>query len=112
MSQAHAEVAHVKPKLTAPSEGAVFDNYPRTAVFSWERVPRASKYRIEVQCEIKDADTGQASWIGCAILFSAESQVKLDTFPGAQRGRWRVIGMDAKGATGQSSEWRTFRFTK
>ena len=102
----------LKPSLVNPKEGAVFENYPRTAAFSWEPVQWASKYRVDIQCEVKNLDSGQVSWIDYRKLFSTQCHAKIDNFAGAQRGRWRVTAIDATGVSGQSSEWRTFRFTK
>jgi hypothetical protein len=31
-------------------------------------------------------------------------------FIGAQPGRWRVRGLDARGVAGPASPWRTFRY--
>ena len=112
ISQFHAAAQLQKPSLTDPKEGAVFDNYPRKATFSWQPVPQASKYCIEIQSEVKNMDTGKSDWITFWKLFSTETHSKIDNFVGAQQGRWRVTAIDATGATGQCSEWRTFRFTK
>jgi hypothetical protein len=110
--QFHAAAQLQKPALTDPKEGAVFDNYPRKATFSWEPVQWASKYCIEIQCEIKDIDSGESSWIVFRKLYSTECHTQIDTFVGAQRGRWHVTAIDTTSAAGDTSEWRTFRFTK
>ena len=108
----HAGDPSLKAELVSPQDGAVFDNYPRTAKFSWNAVFGAAKYLIEVQCAIKDMDTGKSSWLECKKVYVTDVQFSMDSFPGAQQGRWRVTAYDAGGGEGESSEWRTFRFTR
>lgn len=108
----HAGDPSLKAELVSPQDGAVFDNYPRTAKFSWKTVFGAAKYLVEIQCSVKDMDTGKSTWIDCKKVYVTDVQLSLDSFPGAQQGRWRVTAYDAAGGEGESSEWRTFRFTR
>jgi hypothetical protein len=112
ISTIHAADPSLKAELVSPQEGAVFDNYPRTAKFSWKTVFGAAKYLVEVQCSVKDMDSGKISWIDCKKVYVTDAQFTLDTFPGAQQGRWRVTAFDAGGGEGESSDWRTFRFKR
>jgi hypothetical protein len=102
----------LKTELVSPKDVAVFDNYPRSATFSWKAVFGASKYYVEVQCSVKDMDTGKSTWILFRKSYVTDTQFSIDTFVGAQAGRWRVTAYDAGGGAGDSSEWRTFRFTR
>jgi hypothetical protein len=108
----HAGDPSLKADLVSPQDGAVFDNYPRTAKFSWNTVLGAAKYLVEVQCSVRDMDTGKSTWIDCKKVYVTDAQFTLDSFPGVQQGRWRVTAYDTTGGEGDSSEWRTFRFTR
>ena len=112
ISSIHAGDPSLKTELTSPEDGAVFNNYPRTATFKWKAVLDAAKYLIEVQCSVKDMDTGNSTWIEATKKYVTGTQFNMTSFPGAQTGRWRVTAYDAGGGEGESSEWRTFRFTR
>jgi hypothetical protein len=107
-----ADSALDTPNLTSPEQNATFNNYPRSVNFSWEAVMGASKYCIEIQCLVKDLSTGKDNWIQCIKRYTTNIHSSIDTFPGAQPGRWRVTAVDSHGKLGQSSEWWKFRFTK
>ncbi len=98
------------PSQVSPEDGAVFSISPRTMTLSWQPVPGAAKYMVEVDafgactagrfCSDVDGAT-QITDAGGAL----NTQV---TFVGAQPGRWRVWAVDAAGKTGRKSPWREF----
>lgn len=101
----------IAPRLTAPDDGAVFSTYPREMTLKWQPSPNAASYVVEWDYsyngkwhleEQKLPDDG----------FPVRGTEYTFEFVGAQSGRWRVFPVNAAGARGTPSEWRTFRFTK
>jgi len=74
----------------------------------------AWKYSIEIQYENEYGNgkvTGE--WFDIEkIQYSKKNHFYMDGFVGGQPGRWRVRAIDANGLSGQSSDWRMFRFTR
>lgn len=113
----HRPFALAAPRPTAPADGAVFHHYPRTTVLEWSPVPGAACYSVEVEyfdCWPK-ADcpkTGPHELAGDPPQSGLEETRYEFNFIGAQRGRWRVWALDARGRAGAKSAWVNFRYTR
>jgi hypothetical protein len=96
------------PAITQPTEGQVFDNFPRTTTISWTAVANAAKYQLSVDVNTTP-DTDQENWE--PVL---DNQEVVDTFYLAQLPatdgpfRTRVRAVDADDAVGPYSEYVTF----
>jgi hypothetical protein len=112
VSPLHAGDPSLNTELVSPQDAAVFNNYPRALTLQWKPVLGASKYLVEIQCSVKDMDTGKINWIDWQKKEVTEAQFTIKMFAGAQPGRWRVTAFDSAGGAGDASDWRTFRFTK
>jgi hypothetical protein len=90
----------------------VFEHYPRETTVVWSPVSDAAAYMVEWDY----GNPRDGSWASeradrTGTLRSTDP-VATFQFVGAQPGRWRVWALDAKGAAGQKSEWREFRYTR
>ncbi len=105
--------ALVAPKLLAPDPGSVFTHYPRAVALSWEAVPNAAGYRVELDFGLPgqgvwhSEQSGRNDW----VVTTTTPGYSFD-FTGAQPGRWRAWAVDTRGLAGAKSEWREFSFTK
>ena len=89
------------PELLAPVDGAVFDNFPRTTLLSWQPVTGAIGYAIDV-------------FFGGSWLFGigvTEPHASFD-FVGAQAGSWQVWALFKDGRRSPGSVKRTFQYTR
>ena len=97
------------PTLIAPTDGSVFDHYPRTTTLEWSTVSGAASYIIEIEyCSPAGCD----DW---AVGYSPVTRTTTSytfNFVGAQPGRWRVWGVDVNGQDGPKSDWWEFRYTR
>lgn len=111
------------PGLLEPQEGATFDLYPRRTVVSWNSVPTAATYVLEVQVIIvrmgRRSDGSlfpdseywgphndglhHANVAGTSAVFY---------FIGAQRGRVRVRAVATNGGASAPTRWRNFRYKR
>lgn len=99
------------PKLLAPAPKTVFNHYPRKTVLSWEPVPGAVAYGVEVDWFMQRWNTDHQG--RSESLYSGIQETQLTfSFMGAQPGRWRVWAVDAQGRAGAKSEWWEFSYTK
>lgn len=94
------------PTLVSPADGAVFDHYPRTTTITWDPVPYADSYYVEVQAYSNNI------WFTCRSYTVTETSYTFD-FVGMQPGRWSVTALDSTGiyASSDPSEWRGFEYT-
>jgi hypothetical protein len=97
--------ASTKPKLLTPIPGQVFSNFPRTTTLTWEPVPGATSYQVEVQCDT----CGSTPWVTWITATTAQTTYTFN-WVGAQSGRWRITANLPSGP-GEASELREFRYT-
>ncbi|MBF0496529.1 MAG: hypothetical protein HQK58_08145 [Deltaproteobacteria bacterium] len=94
------------PAVLRPTNGAIFNHFPRKTVMNWTAVPGAVAYRILVEYK-------GGAWIQLvkhevgATVTSYEFQ-----FIGAQPGRCKVWAVDARNHNGIASPWHNFRYTR
>lgn len=96
---------NAKPRLERPFDQVIFHNYPRDIALTWDDVPNADHYEVEVQWQhvlTKD-------W----HMLPRYPIVTKDTthnfqFIGAGAGRWRIVAINAEGIRSSYSEWRQF----
>lgn len=95
------------PVQTGPANGVALHNYPRTTTLSWQPVPGASAYRVEVEY----FDTAWRPYVNTQVANVLSSSYTF-AFVGKQPGRWRItaIGTGAY-RTSAASAWRTFTYT-
>lgn len=100
-----------RPQLGFPRNESNFTNYPRTITFTWSPVSGADSYLLEVDC-LHCARSGKwSSEMGEFYFRKQVSQTSLDyTFPGDNRGRWRVKAADKSGRESEWSDWNYFAF--
>jgi hypothetical protein len=94
------------PVLLRPSDGSIFNHYPRTTTYLWGAVPNATSYRIEIQF---DGGMDYYPW----RTFETASTTYTNNFVGAQDGRWRVTALDSTGnhSAAAPSDWWIFTYT-
>jgi len=112
ISPLHAGDPSLNTELVSPQDAAVFNNYPRTLTLQWKAVLGASKYLVEIQCSVRNLDTGNNSWVDWQKKEVTDTQFTIKNFAGANPGRWRVTAFDSGGGASDATDWRTFRFTK
>jgi thiol-disulfide isomerase/thioredoxin len=98
------------PKLLSPSAGASFDHFPRVTTLVWSPVEGASGYVVE--WDFYDGGQWAGDRTGILAKERVADPVHTMSFVGAQRGRWRVTTLDAKGNLGAPSAWREFVYTR
>ena len=105
-----AQMLHVDalpaPVLTSPTDGTLFTDLAPDTILTWQRVPRAKRYEVEVQCLCGP------DWIA---FRSGSVTTTSFTFAWSRAGdfkerRWRVTPVAANGTPGASSVWWGFRF--
>src|SRR5437867_5706668 len=126
------------PVQTAPPDGAVLHGLPRTTSLTWQPVPGATSYKVEVEVcaagpygagwtlppttalcaslctSLRDAgliERGDACGYSIPVVASTPSPQYTFDFVGDQPGRWRVWAIDASGHEGPKSPWWEFRYT-
>ena len=102
------------PKQVSPANGKVFRHFPRTTKVTWKATSGAKSYTIELDCmnccsrgkwcrDVRKKYRVVPNIKGTSYKFS---------WVGAQKGRWRVWAVDAKGKAGRKSAWRTFDYKR
>jgi hypothetical protein len=104
------------PTQLSPQDGSVFNNYPRTATISWEAVPGATGYVIQIQACNPDGCDASTSSNGSNLPPYSQTvngvSYYSQGFVGAQPGRWRVAALKPDGELGQFSPWWGFTYTQ
>jgi hypothetical protein len=108
------------PRLVEPGDGATFDVYPRRTRVSWEPVPGATHYLLDVELftTIEESRQGRTlssrrDWTRVAGAHLRQRFIEPSgtfVFGGANRGRWRVRAINARGFASRASEWRGFEY--
>lgn len=93
------------PQHLRPYDNTHFDKLPRNMELQWQQIQGAVYYLVEIQYEIPDS--GQWHVIPNYPV-AVEGETYPFEFPGAQRGRWRVIAVDENGTKSKPSEWWYF----
>lgn len=94
------------PELLTPPDGTLFkDNDPETTL-TWQGVPHARRYNVEVEC---------LCTVGWSAFQSGTVATTSFTFEWNRGGdfkekRWRVTAVRANGAPGTPSVWWQFRY--
>lgn len=95
------------PSLTAPASDQVLTNFPRTATFNWSAVSGATRYELEIACDVCVSKTNK--WAN-AKSYSVTGTTYTTKVPGADNQfRWRVRGYNGSTA-GSWSVYRYFRY--
>lgn len=94
------------PVLTSPPDGTLFTDLASDTTLTWQRVPHARRYDVEVQCLCGTDWTAFRSGTVTPVSF---------TFTWSRAGdfkdkRWRVTAVAANGTPGTPSAWSGFRF--
>jgi len=97
----------VAPQPLTPPDGTTLSEFPRRTKVTWEPVPGAAAYKVEVEYQEPDMQWHPNG----SVAKSTVTEHEFD-FVGAQPGRWRVWAEDSSGGEGPKSEWRTFRYSK
>lgn len=110
------------PRPVRPEDGATFDVYPRRTSVSWEPVPGATHYvlDVEIMTTIEESRQGRTissrhGWAPVAGTHVRQRFVEPGgtfDFIGANLGRWRVRAINARGIASRASEWRRFEYRK
>jgi hypothetical protein len=92
------------PSRIGPVDGAVFNIFPRTFVYSWNPVPGATRYGLQIEyCQPGRTDC--RAW----FLTSTTASSVTHNFVGLQPGRWRVWSIDdVTGEVSARSTWWWF----
>ncbi len=101
------------PQPTLPTDGQVFNHYPRTLQFKWNPVSLPGvKYSVEVDAFHAIHANQWAEQTGqiFAIYHNISTNSLNHSFVGAQPGRWRVRAVIG-GVVCAWSPWSYFRFT-
>ena len=100
------------PQQLSPSNGAMFSIFPRTTTLQWSPVAGASKYMVQIDCQ--DCCQG-GKWCsdvgGDARVIEVKGTSYTFDWVGAQKGRWRVWGIDESGE-GPKTGWWVFEYTE
>lgn len=101
------------PVLVSPYDGKVFDqSFPRNTTFTWEAVPGAKKYVLELMACSSSKPNDCFVWPQNKPKHEVFGTTYTFGFVGAQPGKWRVTAIDAKGISGIPSAWWSFKYTK
>lgn len=98
------------PVQTAPRNGTVFNNYPRTLTLAWNSVAKAISYTVLIYY----FQPGQTNCIGGTPLSKITDLTSTSytfDYVGAQPGCWQVWATNAAG-DGQKSPFWEFSFTQ
>ncbi len=102
------------PKQVSPANGKVFTHFPRKTKVSWKATSGAKSYTVELDCM---SCCSRGKWCkDVGKKYRVVPKIKGTSYSfswvGAQKGRWRVWAIDAKGKAGKKSAWRTFNYTR
>jgi outer membrane protein assembly factor BamE (lipoprotein component of BamABCDE complex) len=97
-----------KPKLILPTEGQIFDHYPRFVDLRWQ--PASGTYPMEYEIQFKALNGMRGDWDSLYLETITTSEPYLCySWIGANKGKWRVRARNREG-TGEWSDFRMFEF--
>jgi hypothetical protein len=102
------------PEPRDPRSGATFDHFPRTTRLSWDPVPGATSYTVQVDC-FHCCEIGKwCSEVGKPKIEAAGLRGTTYSFVwvGANLGRWRVWAVAPDGVASKASPWEDFEYTR
>lgn len=91
------------PRQVSPVQGVIFYHLPRRVLLSWQPVPHAKNYVVEIKYNGKMWSTLNASGEATFVSFD---------FPGPGQGEWRVIPQGRRGRQGTPSPWAGFIYQR
>jgi hypothetical protein len=94
------------PTQLSPADGTTFGHYPRRTTLTWQHVPYAASYTLEIQFE--HADT----WYPWKVVSDLKATSHTFNFVGMQPGRWRVWAVGEHGQASAKSDWWEFDYTR
>lgn len=94
------------PILDSPAAGAQIHVFPRRLTLTWQAVPDATSYSVEV-----DFSDGGGGWSTTATQKGITATSFTFNFIGKTRGRWHVCASAPGKAAEACSEWREFDYT-
>lgn len=102
------------PTQVSPTDGSVFNIFPRTTTLTWTAVPGAASYTIEIDCKECCATGKWCTDVGRTfkVVPGLTSTTYTFDFVGAQPGRWRVSAVSASGTQSATSPWWMFTYTR
>ncbi len=99
------------PLQVSPANGSTFSNFPRTTTLTWQAVPGAASYTIEIDYYSPGNTTcSGGNLVGGSLKSSTTTSYTFD-FVGAQPGCWRVWAVDGASQPGAKSSWWLFTYT-
>ena len=110
------------PRPVTPADGETFYVYPRRTSVSWEPVPGATHYVLDVETMTTIVESRQGRTLssrrGWAPVAGTHVRQRFTEasgtfdFIGANAGRWRVRAINARGIASRASEWRGFEYLR
>ena len=97
------------PTLVSPSNGQVFNHYPRTTTLAWNPVPNATGYVVTVEACQDRQICPNSIWQTVQKQIVPTNAFTFN-FNGAQPGRWSVFAIDSTNAHQQSSPSAIYTF--
>lgn len=98
--------ATAKSTFMAPSDGAILTNYPREAELQWTPITSASKYKVEVACDV----CGSTRWGDVSKLTSSAVYLTTPALAGDNQFRARVRAVYPDGTYSQWSDYLYFSY--
>jgi Mannosyl-glycoprotein endo-beta-N-acetylglucosaminidase len=108
------------PTPISPTDGSIFDRFPRTTTLVGASVPGASSYVVQVDYydpQNLPSASLKPGWVSeregrIYIQQATQSTSYTFEFVGAQPGRWRVWAVGSNAQEGAKSDWMVFRYTR
>lgn len=94
------------PVLTSPPDGTLFTDFAPNTTLTWQAVPHARRYNVEVQCLCTTDWTAFRSGTVKTTSFTFDWNRTGDF----KEKRWRVSAVAGNGTVGTASGWFGFRF--
>lgn len=98
--------ATAKSAFMAPSDGAILTNYPREAELQWTPITSASKYEVEVACDV----CGSTRWGDVSKLTSGAVYLTTPALAGDNQFRARVRALYPDNTYSQWSDYLYFSY--
>ncbi len=112
------------PIQISPNDGMIFtETFPRPMTFTWQPVAGAATYRVEVDCyhccvadkwceglvpPVVQPINGVPISTNLPIYQATTTSYHINSWVGAQPGRWKVWAVDSQGREGLQSPWWQF----